>query len=302
LNRMSQSLVLVLLGGAVLRISAFSTTYLNYVKPGFRPFLIAAGAAVLVLGVIGLVQEWRRPRDQEATEATAAGTPVAATAATAFEGPATGTATLTATDEAAATCAPAGAALGDQAGDDRHESHGGHAEHEGHGHDHAHGPRVAWLMSLPVFAIFLIAPPALGSYAAAREDTPPPPPRTLDAYAPLSGADPAEMSIGEFLGRAWGDQNRSLEGKQVKLTGFVSPSKKKGQWYVTRMQLACCAADAFALKVAVLDAPAPPRDTWVEVTGTWVPPKDDKIPLGTVAPELTATDVREVNAPSEPYE
>jgi ABC-type nickel/cobalt efflux system permease component RcnA len=58
---MSQGLVLLLLGGAVLRISAFSTSYLNYVKPGFRPFLIAAGAVVFILGAIILVQEWRKP-------------------------------------------------------------------------------------------------------------------------------------------------------------------------------------------------------------------------------------------------
>ncbi|GES21081.1 hypothetical protein Aple_039770 [Acrocarpospora pleiomorpha] len=44
MNRLAQSMILVLLGGAVLRITTLSTTYLNYVKPGFRPFLIAAGA------------------------------------------------------------------------------------------------------------------------------------------------------------------------------------------------------------------------------------------------------------------
>ena len=255
---MAQGLILLLLGGAVLRISAFSTTYLNYVKPGFRPFLIVAGAVVFVLGVVTLVQEWRKPHVPEAERVRRA----------------------------------------EQAGQ-RPDGH----DH-GHGHDHSRGPRVAWLMCLPVFAIFLIAPPALGSFAAAREDSspPPPPPEVVEGYAPLVGDKPIAMPIGEFVGRAWGDPKRSLTGKQVRLTGFVVRSKKKDTWYVARMQLNCCAADAIALKVAVRGAPAPPENTWVEVTGTWIPPKSRKLPNGTVPPEMTAVSVNKVPQPTEPYE
>jgi hypothetical protein len=65
MNRVTQNLVLTLLGCAVLRISAFSTTYLNYVKPGFRPFLIGAGVVLVVLGVIGLLQAIRRHQVQQ---------------------------------------------------------------------------------------------------------------------------------------------------------------------------------------------------------------------------------------------
>lgn len=259
MSRMAQGLMLLLLGGAVLRISAFSTAYLNYVKPGFRPFLIVAGAVVFVLGVITLVQEWRKPHVPEAERVRQAA-----------------------------------------------EHPGGH-DHDhghGHGHDHSRGPRVAWLMCLPVFAIFLIAPPALGSFAAARDDVaPPPPPReVVEGYEPLRGDGPIAMPIGEFVGRAWGDPKRSLTGKQVRLTGFVVRSKKKDTWYVARMQLNCCAADAIALKVAVRGAPAPAENTWVEVTGTWIPPKSRELPMGTVPPELAATAVTEVPRPTEPYE
>ncbi|MCG5219710.1 TIGR03943 family putative permease subunit [Streptosporangium sp. KLBMP 9127] len=260
MKRVSQSLVLMLLGGAVLRVSAFSNAYLNYVKPGFRPFLIAAGAVILVLGAIGLVKEWRRSA-REASVRDAA--------------------------EHAA----------------QREGHEQGHEQGQHGHDHAHGPRVAWLLCLPVFALFLIAPPALGSFAAARVDTPPPqPPQVVGAYAPLKSGGPADMTVGEFIGRAWGDKTKSLQGKPVRLTGFVVPSKEKGQWYVTRMQLACCAADAFPLKVAVLGASAPPENSWAEVTGTWIPHKSAKVPLGTIAPELSASNVKRITAPAEPYE
>lgn len=232
MNRLSQNLVLLLLGGALLRISAFSTTYVNYVKPGFRPFLIAAGVAVFAVGVIGLVQAWRKP-DEE------------------------------------------------------------------HAH---HGPRVAWLLCLPVLAVFLIAPPALGSFAAARSDTPPPPPKSIDAFQPLKGEAPISMTMGEFIGRAWREGKNTLAGHTVRLTGFVTPSKKKGQWYVTRMQLSCCAADAYALKVAVHGLREPEQDTWVEVTGRWIPPKSAEMPNGVIWADLEGAGIKVIEAPAEPYE
>ena len=41
-----------------------------------------------------------------------------------------------------------------------------------HAAPHAHRePRVAWLLLLPLFALVLVAPPALGSYAATRTGT-----------------------------------------------------------------------------------------------------------------------------------
>ncbi len=80
------------------------------------------------------------------------------------------------------------------------------------------------------------------------------------------------------------------------------PSKKEGQWYVARMQIACCAADAVPLKVAVLGTPAPEEDQWIEVTGTWVPPKGGGPAPGRSLPEMTAVEVTEIPQPVEPYE
>ncbi|GAT67766.1 membrane protein [Planomonospora sphaerica] len=286
MNRLSQSLVLALLGGAVLRISAFSTTYLNYVKPGFRPFLIGAGAVLLILGATGLVQAWR-----------------------AKEGHRNGPVHDHRNEDGArdGSVHDQGDGAGDGAGHAHrhgHEHGHGHGHGHEHGHEHGHGgPRVAWLMCLPVFAIFLIAPPALGSFAAARsDDTPRPRSQALSAFTPLTGDGPVDMKIGEFIGRAWDDEKKSLTGRQVRLTGFAVPSRKQGQWYLTRMQLACCAADAFPLKVVVKGVPAPAADTWVEVTGTWIPPKFEKMPNGVVHPELSATGLVKIDAPVEPYE
>ena len=53
-DRTTQHLLLVLLGAVVL-VVAGSDRYLDYVRPGFRPFLLVAGAVVLVLGLLGLL-------------------------------------------------------------------------------------------------------------------------------------------------------------------------------------------------------------------------------------------------------
>ncbi|MEU4834069.1 TIGR03943 family protein [Streptosporangium sp. NPDC023615] len=290
MNRVTQNLVLTLLGCAVLRISAFSTTYLNYVKPGFRPFLIGAGVVLVILGVVGLLQA-SRAGDLAAGESAPEGhghPPRGRDEA--LDRPSGHD-----HDDARGSSGPNGSdGPGGSSGDrEGHDAHGGHA----HG-----GPRVAWLLCLPVFAIFLIAPPALGSFAASRDDTPPPRDQSLSSFTPLAGNGPVDMTVGEFIGRAWDDDKKSLTGRTVRLTGFVSPAKKKGQWYVTRMQIACCAADAFPLKVAVKGLDAPPADTWVEVTGTWIPQTFGKMPNGVVYPQITGESLTTVKAPDEPYE
>jgi uncharacterized repeat protein (TIGR03943 family) len=230
-SRLSQNLVLALLGGVLLQISAFSTEYVNYVKPGFRPFLIAAGAVIVLVGLVGLIQEIPRFRP-------------------------------------------------------------------GHGHHHG-GPRVAWLLCLPAAAVVMIAPPALGSFAASRTETeaeaaaPLPPPAKVTSVKPKG--KPVDLLLGEYMSRSW-EGDKTLAGKTLRMTGFVTPSKKKDRWYVTRMHINCCAADAYALKVAVLGAPQPAADSWVEVSGTWVKIKPDQTPV------LDATGVRSIPKPEQPYQ
>jgi uncharacterized repeat protein (TIGR03943 family) len=214
-SRQAQGWLLVVLGATLLSVSAFSAMYANYVRPGFRPALIATGA---VLVALGLVAAFRRRA-------------------------------------------------------------------------HGHAPRVAWLLAAPVFAIVLVAPPALGSYAARRQDGAPPP---GEAYR---GAPAADLTLGEFIARAYGSS--SLSGRRVRLTGFVVASR--GGWQLTRMRITCCAADALALEVAVEGVPAPPEDTWVRVTGTWIPWKNG-IPRDYVPPAIAATEVTPVTRPAEPYE
>lgn len=171
-------------------------------------------------------------------------------------------------------------------------------------HAHAHGPGSAWLLVLPLLALLLIAPPALGSYAAERQsDRPPVTDRT--AYPPLP--DPVdgavELTLTEYAFRAIYDEDRSLEGERVRLVGFVSRSEQPGTYLLTRFRLQCCAADATAISVEVVGDRAWPADTWLEVEGRWRPhPDPEPAARFDQPPLLEALETREIPAPSQPYE
>jgi uncharacterized membrane protein YcgQ (UPF0703/DUF1980 family) len=82
------------------------------------------------------------------------------------------------------------------------------------------------------------------------------------------------------------------------VTGFVS-GDDEGNWYVTRMDMNCCAADASANRIMVTgldDADVPERNSWVRVTGEW-DPLDGGRPTSTMA----ASDVGPVDAPRNTY-
>ncbi|MFC8517631.1 TIGR03943 family putative permease subunit [Streptomyces sp. NPDC057257] len=176
-----------------------------------------------------------------------------------------------------------------------------HAEGHEHGHAH-HGPRVAWLLALPALALLLFPPPALGSYSAGREAAEVAA-QGVGSFPALPAGDPVELTLAQFSSRAMYDSGRSLKGRTVRMTGFVTHGDD-GTWYLTRLLVSCCAADATTSKVEIRGAEArdaPPVDTWVTVTGIWHP----RGKLGTDAawpPVLDAATVRTVRQPADPYE
>ncbi|WP_421106454.1 TIGR03943 family putative permease subunit [Streptomyces sp. NEAU-S77] len=171
-----------------------------------------------------------------------------------------------------------------------------------HEHGHAGGPKVAWLLYVPALTILFLAPPALGSYTASRGDaeTPTAPASTTgdSLYPALPGKGVVEMSLNDFTSRAVWDTGGSLKGHTVRLTGFVTPGRH-GTWYVSRLAISCCAADATVRKVRVHGIAAPPAYAWVTVTGTWHP--TGKIGTDDASAALDATAVRRVPAPKDPY-
>jgi uncharacterized repeat protein (TIGR03943 family) len=177
----------------------------------------------------------------------------------------------------------------------------GHADGHPHADGHApgHAPRTAWLLTLPVFAIFLIAPPALGSYAASLDAGTVTAPAAGTDFPPLPPGDPATLTLGDYSVRAVWDEGRTLHGREVQLTGFVTP-RKEGGWFLTRIMLSCCAADGTAVKVRARGAESLPADTWVRVVGRWAPSAagrpEDRIAV------LDVHEMRTIESPADPYE
>ncbi|MFH8221940.1 TIGR03943 family putative permease subunit [Streptomyces sp. NPDC018057] len=171
-------------------------------------------------------------------------------------------------------------------------------EHEsGHGHDHSRAPRVAWLLFLPALSLLFWAPPALGAYTASREA-----PRAVDrqsSFDPLPATSPLPLTLSDFTRRVQQDRTQAVRGRTVLLTGFVTPDKgHRDSWYLTRIILNCCAADAQSVKVRVHGA-APPANTWVSVTGTWHP--GGTLGTASAAAALDARAVRTIDRPVNGY-
>ncbi len=177
-------------------------------------------------------------------------------------------------------------------------------DHHDDGHGHAHGGfDVAWLLVLPMLVLLLVAPPALGSFSAARTGTALGAAPSADLPA-LPDGDPVRLSVLDYASRAVFDHGRTLQNRHVTLSGFVMPGDN-GTWYLTRMVITCCAADAQPIKVGLTgDVPAGLKaNDWIEVTGAYPPEKTDKDPVnGEAIPYILVSMSKPVPAPAQQYE
>ncbi|MFJ9741176.1 TIGR03943 family putative permease subunit [Streptomyces sp. NPDC101166] len=283
MRRFAQAGLLTLSGLGLLQASLLTDGYLRYVKEGMRPLLIVSGAVLVLLGAA------------EAWSALRAGTRAA-------DG-----------DGPAARVHDGHGQAGDGRGGHVHAPHGhdggaddasgpaGEGDGEGaHGHDHSGVPRVAWLLFLPALSLLFYAPPALGSYTAAREA-----PKAVavvdeDGFDPLPATSPLPITLTDFTQRVQQDAKRAIKGRTVRMTGFVTPAGDGREgWYLTRILLSCCAADAQSVKVRVYGVRAPKADAWVTVTGTWHAEGALGTPSAAVA--LDARGVEKVERPTNGY-
>lgn len=267
MNRMAQGLLLVMVGVAALAVTLVGDQYVNYVKPFFFWMLMPAGVVLVVLGVGTVVAELRVARQEDRADRAMAPQP--------------------------SSPAPTHAAEGGQ--DD--------------GHDHDHMPWTAWFLLLPVVVVFVVAPPALGSYSVASTGGSSAPPEEESANftgVPDLPDDPNtahEMSVQEFVMYSWIDEERTLDGQLVRLTGFAVPPEGDdvGEgWYLARLEMACCAADAIVNKVLITDEEEPEPDSWFTVEGYWVPPEGDLAEVSTHQFEVRS--IEDVDSPPDPYE
>ncbi|MGI5404425.1 TIGR03943 family putative permease subunit [Streptomyces sp. CA-135486] len=171
--------------------------------------------------------------------------------------------------------------------------------HAEHGHAHRE-PRISWLLVLPLFALILVAPPALGSYSAMRAGTALQQPW---GFPNLPAGDPLQLGVVDYAGRAVYDHGRSLGGRQIRVTGFITLDRG-GAPYLTRMVLNCCAADAQPVKIG-LSGRIPPvlqPDTWLEVTGTYTNKRTRDPVNDGVIPFISISEAKPIPAPHNQYE
>jgi uncharacterized repeat protein (TIGR03943 family) len=280
-NAETQGGLLILTGGIVARM-ALSGTYLLYVRAGMRLWLLASALVLLVLGALRVLSSLR-----------AGPSPRAAMAAS---------------DAGDGGRHRDGGVQDDGSLADAHPHDAGPRDGLGDSHHSVHAPRVAWLLVLPVVAVVLVAPAPLGSFTAARQSAAVSIAQPIDPFPPLMrvGDEPVALPVTEFVRRAFYDEKRSLQGVPVSLIGMVTPARKGGSedFRLARFMIACCAADAQAIEVAVhgMTGSVPPNDTWVEVVGRWRPPAAGVALDDVELPPIDLLQIKTVPQPENPYE
>jgi len=168
-----------------------------------------------------------------------------------------------------------------------------------HGHSHDHGgPLAAWLLILPLMTILIIPPAPLGAFTATRSAIAPAAALEKLDLGPLPAGDPVELAVADFVARTTYGAGDTLAGRTVEMTGFVTPNPD-GSWWLTRIGVGCCAADAYGVRILVRDGPDLPANYWLTVTGSWVEG------TGTIPgeiPEMTFDGYVPAEPPINPYE
>lgn len=149
---------------------------------------------------------------------------------------------------------------------------------------------------LPVVAILVLPPAALGSYAASRRSLS----SGLVASAPALEAGDA-VTLAAVAAAGWSDDARrslvSRAGSRVSFEGIVT--KREGQaadeFMLTRFIVSCCVADALSVQVRVVGAPPGQfeEDDWVRVSGAFYPVGQEVV--------VDASEIEPIPQPDDPY-
>ncbi|GLY39414.1 TIGR03943 family protein [Amycolatopsis sp. NBRC 101858] len=175
-------------------------------------------------------------------------------------------------------------------------------DHDEH-HEHSHSARPAWLLLVPVLAVFLVAPPALGADSVLRTEARVPASAAAAnaaAFPPLPTGNVVPLTVNEFVSRAGWDAAGTLDNRTVSLTGFIVHTG--GRTLLARLVISCCAADAFPVTVHLRGGEADylASDAWIRVTGQVVPGTATKD--NSYTPDFTLASMATVPAPKDPYE
>ncbi len=129
--------------------------------------------------------------------------------------------------------------------------------HHDHGPDGRAGP-AAWLLVLPVLALLLVVPPALGSAALGGSGARAAPAVATPADEPLPPGDAPALGLLDVVSRTAADPHGPITQRVIIVTGFLVPAARTPPpgatgLDVARLVISCCAADASAVRVHLAD-------------------------------------------------
>lgn len=266
MSKETRAIVIGMLGGLLLAIT-LSGKFTSYVKPGFKPMLLIAGAVLIVLAIVSLVMAIRDD-------------------------------TRSAPDDPAARH--------DQHHDHDHDLPEPAADLAHDGHQHSTRAPWLMLIPVLVL-LFVAPPalgaesvdrgincgvpaPAGTTYASRR----------VKAADPLPAGSPVSLTMQDFVQRSLYDSAYSTAITDIEVVGFISRSNCDGAGYsLVRLKISCCAADAIAIRVHV-DAPTQyPSNTWVTAVIRAVKNSGDQ--GDNYVPTATVISLTPISQPADPY-
>ncbi len=128
------------------------------------------------------------------------------------------------------------------------------------------------------------------------------PQRSAIHYPPLPAGPAPALPMTDFVARAVWDDAGNLNGRQVRLAGFIVHGAGD-RTYLSRLVMSCCAADVTPVQVRLAGwtgLAELPQDGWFEVRAALVPGSARSDTHFT--PTVTVSDLHTIPAPTEPYE
>lgn len=289
MNKNTQSVLMALLGGLLISITV-SGRFTSYVKPGFGPLLLIAGAVLIAVGIASIVVGVRGNRRAGQVSAPPTEHPHEADGHSHDRSRAPWL--ILAPVLVLVLLAPPalGAdAVGRNAGSQALAGLGGVAAASGAGADVAAGG------SAEGYAPNDGSGHAMGTKAFAKKRP------TLQFPALPSGKDPV-LTLKDFVMRALYDGADSVLDNDITVVGFLAPAGDgyPGGYSLARITISCCAADASPMRIHLTGTAKYPVNTWVTAVvsarpGTATADND-------YVPTADLTSMKAIAQPSDPYE
>lgn len=174
---------------------------------------------------------------------------------------------------------------------------------EEHDHDHVPAPANLWFMLIPLLVGILIPAKPLDSSAVSTKGlTAPSALVSSQSPSKLFETESEQRNVLDWVKLFYFEKDLNpYIGQQAAVVGFVyfDDQLPKGQFFVSRFIITCCAADGYAIGMIVdwHDTASLKQDSWVKVSGPVEAVSFDK----GLSPLIRAEAVELVSQPDQPY-